>query len=285
MRGVKQIGSLTTKVNNTASLPQSWTQIPNGLSTPLAVSTVPGSSRSPSSSMRCSYQRRVSAIPCHCLGGSLLSFSHRTAGNRSVLVQVCPSRGKAMPRPALYPVWHVICSQCVLAITAVTLSTIGVAAQPAQNVAAQPEAAAASPAAALAYLGTVSGGFNNTVSGVAATIGGGFGNTASGYFATVGGGFGNIAAGTGSFVAGSNALNDTPAHIGSFLFADNSGYPFHSAAANEFAARATGGVRFVLGIDGSGTPTWSCAASNGNNWACSSDRNLKENFQPVDVAD
>jgi hypothetical protein len=40
----------------------------------------------------------------------------------------------------------------------------------------------------------------------------------------------------------------------------------------------------VLGIDGSGTPTWSCAASNANSWACSSDRNLKENFQPVDVA-
>ena len=189
-----------------------------------------------------------------------------------------------MSRPALYPVWHVICSRCVLAITAVTLSPIGVAAQPAQNVAVQPEAAATSPAAALAYLSTVSGGFNNTVSGIAATVGGGFGNTASGYFATVGGGFGNIAAGTGSFVAGSNALNDTPAHIGVFLYADNSGYPFHSAAANEFAARATGGVRFVLGIDGSGTPTWSCAASNGNSWACSSDRNLKENFQPVDVA-
>ena len=86
------------------------------------------------------------------------------------------------------------------------------------------------------------------------------------------------------FVVGSNALNDTSTHIGVFLFADDSGYPFHSAAANEFAARATGGVRFVLGIDGSGTPTWSCAASNGNSWACSSDRNLKENFRRVDVA-
>jgi len=62
-----------------------------------------------------------------------------------------------------------------------------------------------------------------------------------------------------------------------------SGYEFRSAAANEFAARATGGVRFVLGIDESGTPIWSCAASNGNSLACSSDRNLKENFQPVDV--
>ena len=40
----------------------------------------------------------------------------------------------------------------------------------------------------------------------------------------------------------------------------------------------------MLGIDDSGTPTWSCAASNGNSWACSSDRNLKENFHPVDVA-
>ena len=189
-----------------------------------------------------------------------------------------------MSSPASHRVWHVIYSRCVPALSALTLSTLVAAAQPAQSVAAQPEVAAASPAAALAYLGTVSGGLNNTASGVAATVGGGFGNTASGYFATVGGGFGNIAAGTGSFVAGSNALNETPAHVGVFLFADSSGYAFHSAAANEFAARATGGVRFVLGIDGSGTPTWSCAASSANSWACSSDRNLKENFQPVDVA-
>jgi hypothetical protein len=43
-------------------------------------------------------------------------------------------------------------------------------------------------------------------------------------------------------------------------------------------------VRFVLGIDGTGAPTWTCAASNGNSWACSSDRNLKENLQRVDGA-
>src|SRR5438094_7154031 len=189
-----------------------------------------------------------------------------------------------MSSPASHRVWHVIYSRCVPALTALMLSSFVAVAQPASNTVAQPETAAASPAAALVYLGTVSGGLNNSASGVAATVGGGFGYTASGYFATIGGGFGNIAVGTGSFVAGSNALNDTPAHIGVFLFADNSGYPFHSAASNEFAARATGGVRFVLGIDGSGSPTWSCAASNGNSWACSSDRHLKENFQPVDVA-
>ena len=189
-----------------------------------------------------------------------------------------------MSSPATFPVCHANYSRCISALSALTLSTLVVAAQPAPHIAAQSDAAAASSAGTLAYLGTVSGGLNNTASGVAATIGGGFGNTASGYFATVGGGFGNVAAGTGSFVAGSNALNDTPAHVGAFLFADSAGYPFHSVDANEFAARATGGVRFVLGIDGAGTPTWSCGASYGNNWACSSDRDLKENLQPVDVA-
>jgi hypothetical protein len=189
-----------------------------------------------------------------------------------------------MSSPASCRVWHVIDPRRVPALRALMLCTLVTIAHCAPTMAAQPEAAAASPDAALAYLGTISGGLNNTASGVAATVGGGFGSTASGYFATVGGGFGNVAAGTGSFVAGSNALNDTPAHIGVFLFADNSGYPFHSATANEFAARATGGVRFVLGVDRSGTPTWLCGASNGNGWACSSDRNLKENLQPADVA-
>ena len=72
-------------------------------------------------------------------------------------------------------------SRFVPALIALTLSTIVVAAQTAPNMAAQPEVAAASPGAALAYLGTVSGGLNNTASGVAATVGGGFGNTESGY--------------------------------------------------------------------------------------------------------
>jgi hypothetical protein len=187
-----------------------------------------------------------------------------------------------MSSPALHRVWHVVHSRCMPVLSALPLSILAAAAQPAPSIAAQPVAATLSPATAQAYLGTVSGGLNNTASGIAATVEGGFGNTASGYFATVGGGFGNVAAGTGSFVAGSNALNDTEAHIGVFLFADNSGFPFHSVEANEFAARATGGVRFVLGIDGMGTPTWTCAASNGNGWACSSDRNLKENFRRVD---
>jgi hypothetical protein len=74
-------------------------------------------------------------------------------------------------------------------------------------------------------------------------------------------------------------------HDGAFVWADLQSpahQDFNSIAPNEFAARATGGVRFVLGIDGAYAPTWTCAASNGNSWACSSDRNLKENFQLVD---
>lgn len=189
-----------------------------------------------------------------------------------------------MPSPASLHIWHIIYSRYVPAFIALTLSTLVAAAQPTPIIIAQPGVAAASQAEVLAYLGTVSGGLNNTASGIGATVGGGFGNTATGYFATIGGGFGNVAAGTGSFVAGSDALNDAPAHIGVFLFADNSGYQFRSAKANEFAVRATGGVRFVLGVDRSGIPTWSCVASNGNGWACSSDRNLKDNLQPVDVA-
>jgi hypothetical protein len=46
--------------------------------------------------------------------------------------------------------------------------------------------------------------------------------------------------------------------------------------------RATGGAQFVLGIDASGNPTWTCSVSNGTSWACSSDRNLKENLALVD---
>lgn len=189
-----------------------------------------------------------------------------------------------MPCSALQRVGHAIRSHRVSTIGALALSTFVAVAQPVPTIPAPTAAGAPSSATAVpAYLGTVSGGLNNTASGVAATVGGGFGNTASGYFAAVGGGFGNVAAGSGSFVAGSNA-QDGPSHVGVFLFADSSGTPFHSAASNEFAARATGGVRFALGVDETGTPTWSCAASYGNNWACSSDRNLKENLHSVDVA-
>jgi hypothetical protein len=147
---------------------------------------------------------------------------------------------------------------------------------------------------------TVSGGVDNTASGSAATVSGGFLNTASGGQATVSGGnrneaignnsvvpggYGNIAGGLLSFAAGSHAIIDET-HRGTFLFADSLGfnvYDFLSNAANEFAARATGGVRFVTGVDDVGSPTAGVRlASGGSSWLTISDRNAKENFRNED---
>ena len=66
------------------------------------------------------------------------------------------------------------------------------------------------------------------------------------------------------------------------MLADSSDFDFTPIVPNSFTARFTGGARFVLGIDGAGANTWLCAVYNGGSWGCSSDRNVKENFQPVD---
>ena len=135
---------------------------------------------------------------------------------------------------------------------------------------------------------TIAGGWGNSVTGLFSTVAGGNGNRATGNFSTVAGGNGNTASGAYSLAAGRRAKTqsqtfDPPsAHDGTFVWADSNDFDFTSSASNEFAARATGGVRFVLGIDGTGAPTWTCSASNGSGWACSSDRNLKENLLPVD---
>ena len=70
---------------------------------------------------------------------------------------------------------------------------------------------------------------------------------------------------------------------GAFLFADSSNFDFNSAAPNEFAARATGGARFVTGIDGTGQPTTGVAiAAGGGSWSSLSDRNAKVGFEAID---
>jgi hypothetical protein len=131
---------------------------------------------------------------------------------------------------------------------------------------------------------TVGGGQSNTAGGDRATVGGGVTNTAWGYAATVGGGENNDAGGDYSFAVGRQAKVDGT-HDGAFLFSDgSSNLNFNSAAANEFAARATGGVRFVTAIDGSGSPTAGVqVASGGGSWSSLSDSSLKRNLEPVDV--
>jgi Collagen triple helix repeat (20 copies)/Chaperone of endosialidase len=147
-----------------------------------------------------------------------------------------------------------------------------------------------------ADFGTVAGGFNNLASGPISSVGGGdgntataegaavsggFGNIASGRFASVPGGENNIAAGLASFAAGTAADAKSD---GDFTWGDASSLlPFASAGANEFAARATGGVRFVTAIDVGGNPTAGVTlATGGGSWSSLSDRNAKANFKPVD---
>ena len=132
-----------------------------------------------------------------------------------------------------------------------------------------------------ASLATIGGGSGNTASGSIATVGGGTDNTASGDRATIPGGEGNTADGYFSFAAGRRAQAN---NYGAFVWADANDFDFASTANYEFSARATGGVRFVSAIDGSGTPTAGVILNAGaGSWSNLSDRNLKENFAPVDA--
>jgi hypothetical protein len=128
-------------------------------------------------------------------------------------------------------------------------------------------------------IATVSGGDINTASGSAATLSGGDDNIASGDYSAVGGGdlnigsgksstvpggAANLASGDYSFAAGRHAKADDQ---GSFVWADSTGFDFHSTLADGFFVRCVGGVRFVTGIDLTGVQT---------------DRDAKKNIEPVD---
>ncbi len=115
-----------------------------------------------------------------------------------------------------------------------------------------------------------------------ATVGGGSYNVAAGLAATVPGGMFNNAGGNYSFAAGRRARIDSR-DAGTFLFADSNDVEFNSAAPNEFAVRATGGVRFVTAIDGAGTPSAGVRLAQGSgSWESLGDRNAKDNIAPVD---
>ncbi len=125
----------------------------------------------------------------------------------------------------------------------------------------------------------VGGGGINRATGSESAVLGGWLNIASGKFAVVAGGTQNTAAGANSFVAGTNAKNTNTSHSGVFLFADNSTGDFNSAAANEFAVRAAGGVRFKTNA---ALSTGCSLAAGSGTWSCTSDRNAKANFEAVD---
>ena len=113
-----------------------------------------------------------------------------------------------------------------------------------------------------------------------AAVSGGKANIASGAYASVPGGASNRAEGNYSFAAGRRAIAQKD---GSLLFADSNDADFVSTTANEFAVRATGGVRLVTAIDAAGEPVagvWLPAGSGA--WATLSDRQAKMNFAPTD---
>ena len=142
---------------------------------------------------------------------------------------------------------------------------------------------------------TVGGGSSNTASGNFSTISGGIGSLASGVWSTVAGGNTNTASGARSFAAGSNNVvaasggvgignntNVLATDPGAMLFSDTFGGAFDSVADDEFAVRASGGFRFRTS---SGLSTGCDLPAGSGVFACTSDRNTKERFEPIDGED
>lgn len=127
----------------------------------------------------------------------------------------------------------------------------------------------------------VMGGFDNEANGIRSFVGGGAWNRANGNYSAVAGGIYNEANGNYSQAGGRKAVAN---HNGVFIWADQSDPYFNSVAVNEFAARCTGGVRFVTSVDTSGNPlTGVQVPSGGGSWQSLSDRNSKENYAPVNL--
>ena len=123
----------------------------------------------------------------------------------------------------------------------------------------------------------VAGGESNLASNSVSTVSGGYFNGATGQGATVPGGWANLASGSNSFAAGFVA---SAGHSGAFVWSDSSSTTaFSSSAANQFSARAAGGVRFATTSAGT---VGAQLAAGATAWSVLSDRNAKKDFAPVD---
>jgi len=123
---------------------------------------------------------------------------------------------------------------------------------------------------------TVSGGNSNVANGDSAAIGGGYSNTASGNYATVPGGSFNEASGDYSFAAGRQAYATGQ---GCFVWADSTNASVTCSTANRTIFRSSGG--FYIYTSGDLSAGAYLAAGSGS-WSSVSDRDAKENFEPVD---
>jgi hypothetical protein len=137
----------------------------------------------------------------------------------------------------------------------------------------------------------IPGGQSNKAIGDFSAVVGGVNNFAGGLHSAVLGGFFSTASGTDSLAAGcsANATNHGAIVISatttgpSGKCGDASETVFDSAANNEFAVRATGGVRMVSAVNGTGTPTAGVAlAAGGGSWASISDVAAKHDIAAID---
>ena len=150
---------------------------------------------------------------------------------------------------------------------------------------------------AVGNYGAVGGGFSNDATATYSTVSGGSSNAATGSYAMVPGGQHNEASGANSFAAGFAAKARGSAM---FVWADGQSGGFDPALSgsfgssnanvtplnNTFIVRATGGVQFATGINGSGVITQSCfIGPAGTGWSCASDRNLKHLIKEVSPKD
>lgn len=161
---------------------------------------------------------------------------------------------------------------------------------------------------AIAKHATVTGGWGNLASGMQSTIGGGERDTASNQWSAVAGGAHNIASGFASMIPGGSdnvaagnrsfaaGLGAHASHDGSFVWADDSPVSFFSDRDQQAKFRAGGGVKFNVnasrwvefyddGVDRLINVSNNAYLSRGGTWTNASDRNLKENFRPVDGSD
>ena len=129
---------------------------------------------------------------------------------------------------------------------------------------------------ATAWDATVGGGYQNTAIEDNDTVGGGWVNLASGGSATVPGGYMNTAYGPYSFAAGRQAKAN---NAGCFVWGDSTDADVACNDDNRFVARASGGVYLYTSGDLS---TGAYLAAGSGSWSSVSDRDLKDNFTPVD---
>jgi hypothetical protein len=71
-------------------------------------------------------------------------------------------------------------------------------------------------------------------------------------------------------------------HDGAFVWGDATEADISSTASNQFTARCSGGVRFYTD---SGASLGAQLAANATSWTALSDRNAKENIEPINVRD